>query len=294
MACKTPYYVKRPARKDVPVPCGRCPDCKKRRVNDWVFRLQQQDRISHTAYFITLTYDNDHITLSKNKFKTLVKKDLQLFFKRLRERQKKLKIKYYACGEYGGSKKRRPHYHAIIFNVEKVESISDCWTLGLTHYGTVTGASIAYTCKYIDKKKRIPEFKNDDRLPEFSIMSKKLGVNFLTDNVVKHYKSNLSNALVYTKQGTKIALPRYYKKKIYTEFEADAQAWFIAAQVEKQEKEEEFRFYNDSGNKNLDYHVERRERTKANFNQFFKSQNKRYYDFDTKETSKSSKTIREE
>jgi hypothetical protein len=38
----------------------------------------------------------------------------QKFMKRLRDRIKPLKIRFFHCGEYG-DKTRRPHYHALIF-----------------------------------------------------------------------------------------------------------------------------------------------------------------------------------
>ena len=58
MPCDTPYSVKPKGWLNaIDVPCGKCPNCKKRRVNEWVFRLQEEDKVSSTSYFITLTYD---------------------------------------------------------------------------------------------------------------------------------------------------------------------------------------------------------------------------------------------
>lgn len=41
-------------------------------------------RKSISAYFVTLTYDNEHMTYAGDEFGTLVKRDIQLFMKRLR------------------------------------------------------------------------------------------------------------------------------------------------------------------------------------------------------------------
>lgn len=151
-------------------PCGKCPPCLARRASSWSFRLMQQEKVSSNAHFITLTYDTTHVPLTENGFMSLRKRDVQLFFKRLRKAQGDNRIKYYLCGEYGG-KTYRPHYHILLYNVQ-LELIQPAWSLGQVHYGTVTGASIGYTLKYMTKEKRIPLHQNDDRVPEFSLMSK--------------------------------------------------------------------------------------------------------------------------
>jgi hypothetical protein len=43
-----------------------------------------------------------------------VKRDLQLFFKRLRKAYPDVKLRYFACGKYG-EQFARPHYHVILF-----------------------------------------------------------------------------------------------------------------------------------------------------------------------------------
>ena len=89
MACDTPYYVKPKGYLDsVPVPCGRCPLCKRKRINQWVFRLQEEDKYSKSSHWITLTYDTDNVPLcgENNSMMTLDKKDFRLFMKRLRRK----------------------------------------------------------------------------------------------------------------------------------------------------------------------------------------------------------------
>jgi len=202
----------------MPVPCGQCPTCKKRRVDGWVFRMLQQEKASLFAHFITLTYDTAHVPFSDFGHLTLRKDDLQKYFKRLRKLVPDLKLKYYAVGEYG-SKTWRPHYHAIVYNVPKERYFTDAWSidgvsLGAVHVGAVSTDSIAYTMKYIDKGSFRPISSLDDREPEFAIMSKRLGANYITPNMVKWHKADL--ARVYcVKDGHKIAMRKYYKDKIY-------------------------------------------------------------------------------
>jgi len=177
----------------------------------------QEDRISDSSHFITLTYDTKNVHITRAGFLTLCKRDLQLFFKSLRFKQSgsaPSPIKYYAVGEYGG-KTKRPHYHVILFNA-RVELIQDAWPNGQVHYGDVSGASVGYTLKYITKPKTVPLHRNDDRVPEFSLMSKGLGSSYLTDKMIKWHKSDLENRMCLNiEDGKKISMPRYYKDKLY-------------------------------------------------------------------------------
>jgi len=53
-------------------------------------------------------------------------------------------------------------------------------------------------------------------------MSKGLGKLYLTDKMIKWHKDDLENRMyVPIKDGKKIAMPRYYKDKIYNEREKD-------------------------------------------------------------------------
>lgn len=79
-----------------------------------------------------------------------------------------------------------------------MENCIKAWALdnqefGSIYFGDVSGASIGYVLKYMTKFKSIPEHQNDDRLPEFSLMSKGLGSNYLTEKMVKWHHDDLTN-----------------------------------------------------------------------------------------------------
>lgn len=205
----------------IKIPCGKCVECKKRRVSDWIIRLKNEHENSLSSYFVTLTFNTSNVPISKNGFMTLDYEVVRKFIKRLRKLNKS-KIVYYVVGEYGDIRKR-PHYHMLLFNLEDVNNITKEWRnvkseqfepLGEVCIMDVNKNAIAYTVKYLDKKKRIPMFKNDDREPEKAFMSKGIGKNFLKKNVIKYYRENLDK--MYIKDGKyKRGLPRYYKKKIF-------------------------------------------------------------------------------
>lgn len=213
MACDTPYMVKDENKEYIPVPCGKCPPCLKRRASAWSFRLMQEEKRSITAHFITLTYDTQHVPITSRGMLTLQKTAVQLFMKRLRKLNPN-KLKYYAVGEYG-SHTMRPHYHIILFNAE-IETIQKAWPYGQVHYGTVTGASIGYCLTYTQKPRVIPLHERDDRQKEFNLQSTRLGDNYLTPAVRRwHISDLLERVYLPLDQGKKAAMPRYYKDKLY-------------------------------------------------------------------------------
>jgi len=223
----------------IPFPCGKCPPCIRRRVSGWAFRLNKQSEQSNSAHFVTLTYNDEHITKTKSGLDTLVKADVQKFFKRLRKLTKE-KISYYAVGEYG-TDGQRPHYHIILFNATP-KIVENAWSidnnvLGNIHFGDVGEASVGYTLKYISKEKKIPMFQGDDRQKEFALMSKGLGKGYLTEQMVKWHKRNIENRVYLPlKDGKKAAMPRYYKDKLYDKGQKFRIGVFMRATAEELEE----------------------------------------------------------
>lgn len=202
--------------------------------------MQEYDH-AETAEWVTLTYDTKHVPLTDRGFASLRKSDVQLFFKRLRKAENASgsnlpPIKYYTAGEYGG-KGMRPHYHAIIFNCT-VGLVSPAWKMGHVHYGTVTRASVGYTLKYMSKPRQIPKHRNDDRIPEFSLMSKRLGAKYMTDEMIKWHHADLENRMyINIEDGKKIAMPRYFKQKIYTDEQREQAGHATLQRMRKQQEQ---------------------------------------------------------
>lgn len=262
MKCVSPISIKDPRQKRgsirITVPCGRCGACKVNRRKDWSFRIRQEFKEASSAKFVTLTYDDENIRIGDCGFPTLVKRDLQLFIKRVRWYQAKLdteKIRYYAVGEYG-SKTYRPHYHIILFNVCNV--VMDCllgiWRKGHIDVGEVTDASIHYVTKY-----HVNYVKDDHvkygREKEFALMSKGIGRNYLKDNIVKYHKSSM-NDFVRVNEYTQ-RLSRYYRDKIFTDVEKE---WLNERSEARMEDSyhEECRRLEKLGYKDPDAEIERR------------------------------------
>lgn len=228
--CLTPLVIPNPkfpldpnAMSHIEVPCGKCPECRKRRAAHWSFRLMQEDKVSKSSYFITLTYETHAVPITPHGFLTLRPSDLSDYWKRLRKRMYdsgcKDKLRYYAVGEYG-TKRQRPHYHAIVFNCPSVDMIVDAWSLdgkaiGVVHVGQVSDASIMYTVNYMSKPYIVPAHGRDDRVKEFSRMSKGLGLSYLTPAMIRWIKDDLDRQYVVMPDGWKASMPRYYKDRVF-------------------------------------------------------------------------------
>lgn len=209
---KTLYLPVRGVETPVSVPCGKCIPCLMNKRSEWSFRLQQEHRVSSSAHFVTLTYDEKHMRTSRS----LNKRDLQLYLKRLRKKDEQSRIRYYAVGEYG-SKFGRPHYHLLLFNSTE-ENIRGAWTdsnfkpIGLVHTGKVTEASIAYVTKYCIQKGEYP----DGVEKPFATMSRRYGIggHYLSDEQVQWHRDDDKNYTLCPGM-VKGRLPRFYRDKIW-------------------------------------------------------------------------------
>lgn len=269
--CDSPIQLARAGEKyggktqilDLIVPCGKCPPCAKRRVDEWVFRLTTEEWKHSSAHFITLTYSPEHVPISPMGYMTLTKgngrkqegkkrqeSDWQLFMKRLRRNLhnegRKQTIKTYMAGEYGTITKR-PHYHAIMFSTNiTINDIDKAWQRGSIHLGQVSGDSISYTCKYLDKPKQIPEWSGDDRVKEYSISSKGMGMNYITPEIIKWHTDDLNRNYIVKEGGHKIALPRIYRQRIYTTQQLLDQRDVIQTAVQQQQQLHEQQYAEES------------------------------------------------
>lgn len=192
------------------VSCGKCIPCLSNKRADWIFRLDQEHKVSSSAMFVTLTYHPKFLPDG------LVKSHLQKFLKRLRKRDPNNRIRYFAVGEYG-SKTGRPHYHILLFNADSTgETVRKAWTLrgndlGIVDIRPVTAGRVRYITKYIIQ----PELVSSGMQKPFSCMSRGYGIgaHYLSDDMVDWHTRNDANYTFI--HGVKGRLPRYYKEKIW-------------------------------------------------------------------------------
>lgn len=202
-------------------PCGKCPACRRARTREWANRIVHELGYWDKSCFLTLTYDNEHLP------EMLDKRQLQLFIKRMRKAVEPVKIKYFACGEYG-ELYHRPHYHLIVFGIAKDDPFfifknqvagknyftCDQWPYGFIDVGSVTYKSAAYVAGYIQKK--LGKEAYGKKTPPFQIQSQGIGRRYVDDNL-RQLVSNVG----FTMNGTKCSLPRYYRKVLGDKIEQE-------------------------------------------------------------------------
>ena len=101
MQCTSPFLLKLEDGSIIEVPCNNCLSCKIARQKEWALRMMNEQEYHEHSVFVTLTYDPEHCP------EQIEKRELQLFFKRVRKELEHVKIKYYACGEYGENQNAR-------------------------------------------------------------------------------------------------------------------------------------------------------------------------------------------
>lgn len=227
----------------VKIPCGRCIGCRLQRSSDWATRIMHEACLHDDNCFITLTYAPEYLPFDCG----LVKRDFQLFMKRLRKKYPNKKIKFYMCGEYG-DKNKRPHYHAILFghNFEDWVYLGDTdsgnplytsptlqgiWKKGYVQVGTVTRESAGYVARYcmkkingplkeeIDERTGLKHYERLDSLsgqivevlPEYSTMSRGgtdgRGIAY---DWISRFTSDVYPKDYTTINGVRVKPPRYY------------------------------------------------------------------------------------
>lgn len=199
----------------ISIPCGKCVECCKAYSMEWANRCLCEKMLHKQSCFITLTYKDNPVSL--------IKRDYQLFLKRLRRRIN-VPIRYFGCGEYG-AKGRRPHFHFIIFGwspddlvflyktkkgslIYKSDFVADVWQIsnpraGFISVGEVTLETCVYSAKYLAKLNPPPP----GCIPPFCVMSRKPGIGF---GFFDEEKAGLSSITV---DGHTFRPPRYIRRK---------------------------------------------------------------------------------
>lgn len=183
------------------------------------------------GFFVTLTYDDDHLPLDGS----LDKKAMQDFNKRVRKYfygNEKGDYSYYLCGEYGPST-LRPHYHLAMLGGDKFDlnpsewifvkmqdghpiytspTLFRLWPYGYNTIDYLNKTTINYVTGYIQKKlmgSSSSFYKERGLIPPFQLFSRGLGVDF-----VQHQSDRILDNGFVSYYGKKMPIPKYYAGKI--------------------------------------------------------------------------------
>lgn len=218
------------------IPCHQCTGCRVDHGSTWKLRLIQESRFHDMKSFLTLTINEAHYP----KDGSIRKKDLQLFFRRLRKHYPGLKVSYYAVGEYG-TRTGRAHYHVILFGWDfhvdrrphsknefghqlyKSATLDAIWGKGECLIGAVSSTSCGYVSGYAMKKvngKRAEEhYRHVDKVTgetwirerEFSLISTRPAIG------LRHFQKYANQMYIrgsVIDMGRELPIPKYYDRKL--------------------------------------------------------------------------------
>lgn len=206
MECLTPITL----NNGTVVPCGHCELCLSHRRSEWSVRVQiHADSYERMPLFVTLTYDNEHLTYGDDGEPTLVRSDFSLFIKRYKDRYKLYNSdwSFFGCGEYG-DRFQRPHGHLIIFGDHELENlydrnsdlavkhISDVWQKGRVHICVAAWSGIHYVTKYV-LKENPDDWDKSVKVPPFTFASQGIGLHWLKSPQAMRLKKQLERMTVW-------------------------------------------------------------------------------------------------
>ena len=211
----------------VAVGCTRCIECRKQKARNWSVRLQEEIRNDQSGKFVTLSFSNEKLNEIHNKLKTnatgyqldneIATYAIRHFLELWRKHHKK-SVKHWLTTELGQTNTERIHIHGIIFTDESAE-ISKIWKYGNVFIGkTCNEKTINYIVKYLHKGDQ----QHKEYIPKLHT-SAGIGANYIkrTDSNLNKYKTDQTKETYTTRQGIKLALPIYYRNKIYSEEERE-------------------------------------------------------------------------
>lgn len=240
------------------IPCGQCIGCRIREREDWTTRieLEARDYPKEEVWFITLTYNDEHVPgmivktgeiMRKVQYtwkpgekrpdsvQILLYEDIQKFLKRLRKAYRG-KLRYFVAGEYG-EQTARPHYHMILYgwkptdlkNLYKIHHngyytskwLEDLWGMGQIQIAQAVPETYRYVAGYVTKKMYEIDGKKANAYYELG-QTKPFACMSLKPGIGDHYyqehKAEIwRQGYIQCTNGKQAQIPRYYEKQMEAE-----------------------------------------------------------------------------
>lgn len=252
----------------VPVGCGVCIECKRQNARQWQLRLAEDIKEHTNGKFITLTFSDEGIKkiwdddikyeecLKRKKTKPkkqrkpiaelrgydldngIATRAVRFFLERWRKEHKK-SLRHWLVTEIGGNYTERIHIHGIVW-CDDLKTVERIWQYGIVHKGKelqngqienyVNERTATYIVKYLTKvDEKHKAYKS------IVLTSPGIGRNYINNpnSRLNEYNGKQTSETYRTTTGHKIALPIYWRNKIYTE-EQREQLWI--QKLDKQER----------------------------------------------------------
>lgn len=218
--------------------CGKCFECKRKIANDWRVRLLEEIKTNKNGKFVLLTFREDDLKNLYNIVSFLTNYSgyeldnavaayaMRRFLERWRKKFGK-SVRHWFVTELGQNRTERLHLHGILWTDESFDTIEDRWMYGFVGRGRlingkylnfVNEKSISYVVKYVHK--------TDNKHPYYKskvLCSAGIGSGYIIREVSKDniYNGEDTREFYRLDNGGKIALPVYYRNKIYSEEERE-------------------------------------------------------------------------
>ncbi|AXH74850.1 MAG: replication initiator protein [Microviridae sp.] len=234
--------------------CGECMECRKQKAREWQVRMQEDIKTNTNAKLVTLTFSNESISEIIRKVKNPKIKGYLLdnwiatyavrhFVERWRKKHKK-SVRHWLITELGHQATldqpittEHIHMHGLIWTDEPYAEIREKWNYGyiwprpeVENRTYVNAKTINYNIKYVHKQ----DLEHPGYKP-IILTSPGIGANYVDNYNVRRNRFNWDTTEEYyiTDTGHKIAMPTYWRNKIYND---DEREWLWIKKLEKQER----------------------------------------------------------
>lgn len=321
----------------VPVGCGNCIECRKKKARSWQVRLLEDLKEHKNGKFITLTFSNESIRKLYDELHRTVKwsidynytldickaprKDksrrlrqriikrwherkeikegynldnylatraVRLFLERWRKVHKK-SLRHWLVTELGHEGTENIHLHGIVWTDININEVERLWQYGFVWKGKlicmhkhipiyenyVNEKTVNYITKYVSKMDILHK-----KYKAVTLTSAGIGRCFRDSYNAKQnkYKGTDTQEYYRTRQGYKIAMPIYWRNKIYNDEEREKlwiqkldkqERWVLGKRVDVSKSQEEYYnalLYAQEINKQLGYGRNNDDKTEWNRN----------------------------
>lgn len=227
----------------VPIGCGNCIECRKQKARQWHVRLLEDIKTNTNGKFITLTFSNQSYKELAEEIQTkwqitgyeLDNQIATLATRRFLERWRKeytKSLRHWLVTELGHNGTENIHLHGIIWPTTNTQfdTLASIWNYGYVwpRLGTrqhktnyVNSRTITYITKYVTKLDVQHKYYKSQILT-----SPGIGANYTQNKnsgnwQLNRFKGENTIETYRTESGHKIAMPTYWRNKIYTETERE-------------------------------------------------------------------------
>lgn len=254
--CLYPQTIRNPRYKgkiapkglgSVTIKCGVCIECRQARAREWQQRIEQEVRnpnnSSFVHRFVTFTVSDetaadfgiDYTTSStietEEAAAELYQKEnemMKTLVSRWRRKCQKrgIKQKHFFITEHGKTRTERIHIHGIIwFEPQQQEELEKNWPWGFMDIGDFRDSTVPYIVKYIHKiQEGHPTYK------AIVLTTPGIGkcyVEKARSNGINKWKEEDTDMSYRRKDGTRVALCDYYKRKLFSQEELERYRTFL-------------------------------------------------------------------